>query len=190
MSTISRPERSIPMQLFRRSRGRAVAAALYDSIVAQSRRPEFYAHCGVPDTVDGRFDMIVLHAFLVLRRLKDRHRDTAQALLETIFDDMDSSLREMGAGDLGVGRRVKAMATALYGRIAAYEDALDGEAAALDEALGRNLYGTVAPDPGALAAMASYVRAEAASVDRQPLEDIARGEVSFGRPPGDGAGVA
>ncbi len=99
------------MQLFRRTRRRDSAVALYDIIVAQSRMPGFYLHCGVPDTVDGRFDMIALHAFIVLRRLKDRRRDTAQELLEAMFDDMDRSLREMGAGDLGVGRRVKTMAT-------------------------------------------------------------------------------
>ncbi len=174
------------MQLSRRSRRRAGAAALYGIIVDQSRRPEFYVHCGVPDTVDGRFDMIVLHAFLVLRRLKDQHRDCAQALLETIFDDMDGSLREMGAGDLGVGRRVKTMAQALYGRIAVYGAALD-DAQALDDALRRNLYGTVdpGPDPGCVDAMAAYVRAEAASVQRQSFDSIALGRVSFGPPPAD-----
>ncbi len=174
------------MQLIRRSHRRAGALALYDAIVAQSRRPEFYLHCGVPDTVDGRFDMIALHAFMVLRRLKDRHRDCARALLEAVFDDMDRSLREMGAGDLGVSRRVKAMATALYGRIAAYEAALDGDEAALGEALRRNLYGTVEPDAGSIDAMAVYVRAEATSVGRQSVETIVAGGVAFGAPPRDG----
>lgn len=181
------------MQLFRRSNRRAAAAALFDCIVAQSRRPEFYANCSVPDTVDGRFDMIALHAFLVLRRLKGPERDTAQALLEAIFDDMDGSLREMGAGDLGVGRRVKTMAKALYGRIAAYEGALDGPGAALGEALKRNLYGTVDPDPDGglrgLDAMAAYVRAEAAAIDAQSLESITAGKVSFGPPPGGDAAL-
>lgn len=178
------------MQLIRRSRKRAGAIALYDAIVAQSRRPEFYLHCGVPDTVDGRFDMIALHAFMVLRRLKDRHRDCARALLEAVFDDMDRSLREMGAGDLGVSRRVKAMATALYGRIAAYEAALDGDEAALGEALRRNLYGTVEPDAESIDAMAVYVRAEAASVEHQSVETIVAGRVVFGAPPRDGGSAA
>ncbi len=177
------------MQLFRRTRWRDSAVALYDIIVAQSRKPEFYVHCGVPDTVDGRFDMIVLHAFVVLRRLKDRHRDTAQALLEAIFDDMDRSLREMGAGDLGVGRRVKTMAKALYGRIAAYEGALDGDGAALAEALRRNLYGTVDPDLECVEAMVAYVHTETASVEQQSLESIAAGSLSFGPPPGNGRGA-
>ncbi len=180
------------MQLFHRNRRRDDAVALYDTIVAQSREPGFYLHCGVPDTVDGRFDMIALHAFLVLRRLKDRHRDTAQELLEAMFDDMDRSLREMGAGDLGVGRRVKTMAKALYGRIAAYEAALNGDGPALAEALRRNLYGTVDPDadPEGVEAMAVYVRAEAASVENQSAETIAAGGVTFGPAPGEGRGAA
>ena len=178
------------MTLVPRTRRRDGAVALYDIIVAQSRKPGFYLHCGVPDTVDGRFDMIALHAFIVLRRLKDRRRDTAQELLEAMFDDMDRSLREMGAGDLGVGRRVKTMAKALYGRIAAYEAALDGGAEALADALRRNLYGTVDPDPEGVEAMAAYVRAEAASVASQSADTIAAGSVSFGSPPGDGLGAA
>ena len=173
------------MQLFRRTRWRDAAVALYDIVVAQSRKPEFYVHCGVPDTVDGRFDMIALHAFVVLRRLKDRHRDTAQALLEVIFDDMDRSLREMGAGDLGVSRRVKTMAKALYGRINAYEEALDGGAVTLAEALRRNLYGTVDPDPESVAAMADYLHAETELLEQQAAEDIAMGRLSFGSPPGN-----
>ena len=171
------------MQLFRSSSQRGASVALYDIIVEQSRKPEFYRHCGVPDSVDGRFDMIALHAFLVLRRLKELHRDRAQELLEAIFDDMDRSLREMGAGDLGVGRRVKTMAKALYGRMAAYEAALDGEEAALAEALRRNLFGTVEPDSDAVDAIAAYVRAEAASLARQSPETIAEGNVLFGLPP-------
>src|SRR5579885_2019728 len=99
------------------------AAALYRAVVAQARAPAFYVAYGVPDTLDGRFDLIALHMFLVLHRLKsDTDASTvSQALFDIMFDDMDRSLREMGVGDLGVGRRVRAMAEALYGRMAAYE---------------------------------------------------------------------
>jgi len=171
------------MQLFRRTRCRDNALSLYDVIVVQSRKPEYYIHCGVPDTIDGRFDLIVLHAFIVLRRLKYSHHETAQALLEVIFDDMDRSLREMGAGDLGVSRRVKLMAKALYGRIRAYEEALDDDGAMLAEALRRNLYGTVAPALKCIEAMETYVRVEAMSVAQQSTEKIAAGKLSFGAPP-------
>ena len=185
----SNSNQSGTMHLFRRTRGDGDTTALYDSIVAQARMPEFYVSCEVPDTVDGRFDMIALHAFMVLRRIKDQHRDTAQALLEVIFDDMDRSLREMGAGDLGVGRRIKAMATALYGRINAYEEALEVSEEALADALRRNLYGTIDPDPGSVATMAAYVRTVVTTLENQTPQNISTGNVSFGPPPGDGQRV-
>ncbi len=142
---------------------REAARRLYAAAVAQARRPEFYAGLGVPDSLDGRFELVALHIFLVLRRLKS-HGDagaTGQELVDLFVADMDASLREMGAGDLGVGRRVKAMVQALYGRIAAYEAGLAGPHEGLEAALRRNLFGT-APEPGGavLAALASYVRRE------------------------------
>jgi cytochrome b pre-mRNA-processing protein 3 len=102
----------------------------------------------------------------------------AQSLFDAAFADMDASLREMGAGDLGVGRRVKQMATGFYGRAAAYEEGLAG-AAELEEALRRNLYGTVDPAPAALAAMARYLRIAAESLASQPLAALREGRVEF-----------
>ena len=111
------------------------AAALYRSVVEKARFPRFYSGAGVPDTLDGRFELIALHAFMVLRRLQGRsgtnRQSLAQALFDTMFADMDRSLREMGAGDLGVGRRVKFMASSFLGRVKAYEGGLDNG----DEAL-------------------------------------------------------
>lgn len=172
---------------FRRSTVKESAHKLYLKLVGQARRPEFYTGCGVPDTLDGRFDMIVLHAFLLMARLK-RDRDEAaplrQALFDVMFADMDRSLREMGVGDLGVGRRVKAMARGFYGRLAAYESSLaDDDDTALAAALRRNLYGTVQPEIAHPARMADYVRREAASLARQDLEDLLAGQVTFGPPP-------
>ena len=113
-------------QLFRPDPTSAVARRLYEAVVAQARQPVFFAEWEVPDTVDGRFEMVALHAHLLLRRLRDGGpaADLAQALFDVMFADMDASLREMGAGDLGVGRRVKQMATAFYGRMAAYDAGL------------------------------------------------------------------
>jgi cytochrome b pre-mRNA-processing protein 3 len=161
------------------------ARDLYERVVAQARRPAFYADFGVPDTLDGRFEMIGLHLFLVLYRLKGEPTaaELSRAVVETMVLDMDRSLREMGAGDLGVGRRVKAMARGLYGRIAAYEAGLDGPDAMLEAALGRNLYGTVAPAPAHLAAVAGYMRAQAAALAGQDLAMLLAGEVAFGPPP-------
>ncbi len=162
------------------------ASSLYGRIVAQARRPEFYQHWGVPDSVDGRFDLIVLHVFLVLRRLKadgEPAEELAQGLFDTLFLDMDQSLREMGAGDLGVGKRVKRMVQAFYGRVEAYEAGLAEGEAALQEALRRNLYGTAAPEPRQLAALASYLQRESRALVAQASSDLAAGRLEFGAPP-------
>ena len=142
----------------------------------------------MPDTLDGRFDLVALHAFLVLRRLKQDRDETAQlaqCLFDTLFLDMDRALRELGAGDLGVGKRVKAMARGFYGRIAAYEDGLSGTEAVLSQALRRNLYGTTEPGASQLAALASYTRREAAALAAQATERLLAGETRFGAPPSD-----
>jgi len=178
-----------PMSLNRLFRRRTAAPepaeALYLSVVRQSRQPAFYASLGVPDTLDGRFDMIVLHVVLVLLRLK---REVAtgerigQALFDVLFADMDRSLREMGVGDLGVGKRVKQMGKAAYGRLAAYEAALSGEAGALDAAITRNLYGTVEPAALHVAGMTRYVLSAVAALQDQTVTTLAAGQVSFPSP--------
>ena len=119
--------------------------ARLSAVVEQARRPEFFTRFGVPDTLDGRFELICLHAFLYLHRLKSepcRARRVAQRFFDTMFADFDRSLRELGTGDLSVGRQVKRMAEAFYGRIRAYEQGLDGDEDAVAAALDRNLYGT------------------------------------------------
>lgn len=161
------------------------AALLYRAVVDQARQPRFYSSFGVPDSVDGRFDLIALHMFLVLHRLKredEAARQFSQELFDTMFADMDRSLREMGVGDLGVGRRVRAMAEALYGRIAAYEAGLDGDDAVLTAALRRNLYGTLKasePSPAALAAWCEYLRAAVRDLAGQTLQRLQSGDVTF-----------
>jgi cytochrome b pre-mRNA-processing protein 3 len=168
----------------RPSRHRASAAALYAAIVDQARRPAFYADLGVPDTVDGRFDMIALHAFLVLRKLRgEPTADLAQELFDVMFDDMDRNLREMGAGDLGVGPRVKTMAKAFYGRIAAYDQGLAAGEAALGEALRRNLYRKAEPPARQLGALVAYVCREAAALNRADMRRLIAGDFAFGSAP-------
>ena len=128
--------------LFGAKRFDEAAHRIYFSLVEQARQPGFYLSCGVPDTADGRFDMIILHAFLLLRRLKKDHEQTAelaQELFDLMFADMDQNLREMGLGDLAVGKRIKGMAAAFYGRIQAYEDGLAGNETMLVDSLRRNL---------------------------------------------------
>ncbi len=180
--------RGVPVlsRLFRRNRHEGPARALYVKIVDQARQPAFYRVCGVPDTLDGRFELIALHTFLVLHRLKRSQGETAelaQRLFDTLFLDMDASLRELGAGDLGVGRRVKAMAQGFYGRIAAYEDGLTLGTGELAAALKRNLYGTIEPDHASLQAMVAYLMREAGDLAAQDLAALMSGRVEFGAPP-------
>src|SRR5947209_7130693 len=132
--------------------GRAAELA-YGRVIEQARQPAFFAELGVPDTLDGRFELICLHAFLYLHRLKREQKRAAplgQQFFDTMFADFDRSLREMGTGDLSVGREVKRMAQAFYGRIAAYERGLAGDDSVLEPALARNLFGTVPPNPALL----------------------------------------
>ena len=168
--------------LFRRNPHRQRAQAAYVQIVARARDPAFFLDRAVPDTLDGRFELIALHVFLVLNRLKVDHAETAefaQALFDAMFADLDRGLREMGASDIGVGRRVKEMAKGFYGRILAYERGLADTDERLNEALRRNLYGTVAPSPEAIAAMARYIRREAAVLAREPLDAMLQGQINF-----------
>lgn len=174
--------------VFRKRSEASAADALYRAIVAQARQPGFYATAEVPDTPDGRFDLIVAHSVLVLRRLHrepGRTRDLAQAVFDLMFADMDQNLREMGVGDLAVGKRIKAMAKGFYGRLSAYERALDSEdVAALSVSLRRNLYRKSEPSEDAVAAFAGYFRREAAQLDAVPVEQLMTGVLRFGLPPG------
>ena len=167
----------------RRAKGRRAAAlAAYGRIIERARDPAFYLAAEVPDSFDGRFELLALHAFLVLHRLKREHAASAifaQELFDTMFADLDRTLREMGAGDLGVGPRIKAMARGFYGRIAAYERGLADEPA-LAAALRRNLYGTApAASEGAVAMMARYVQRQAAALAALPLATLLDGGVAF-----------
>lgn len=181
-------------KLFRKDPWAAPAAALYARIVAQARQPAFYAAAGVPDSLDGRFELVSLHAFLLLHRLKregEAGAALAQAVFDAMFADMDASLRELGAGDLGVPHRVKRMVSGFYGRVAAYEAGLAAPAAdaagkedGLVDALRRNLFGTVDPaadgrgaaGPGLLAA---YARSVADHLAAQPAAELLAGRLSF-----------
>lgn len=167
-----------------RARKATAVGGLFTAIVGRAREPAFYSALAVPDTLDGRFEMVALHLLLVMRRLKGQGAEAAklsQRLYETMVDDFEKSLMEMGAGDSGIARKVKTMARGMAGRIRAYDEALaeagDGR---LEVALDNNLYGTVDPVPnGVLAAITAYVRACAAALDAQPLESLMRGEVRF-----------
>lgn len=134
--------------------------SLYERIVAQSRLPAFYARLGVPDTPEGRFDLLALNAFLVMDPLGKSDPRAAQRLFDLMFDDMEVNLRELGVSDIRIGARVKKLAQDFYGRSQAYREALRvGDRPALMAALDRNLYAKQPSRPELLAAMAAYAEA-------------------------------
>jgi cytochrome b pre-mRNA-processing protein 3 len=181
------------LEMFTRFKNNPVqhaAERAYRRVVEQARRPGFFTDGGIPDTIDGRFELICLHAFLYLHRMKagqPQATTLGQRFFDTMFADFDRALREMGTGDLSVGREIRRMAEGFYGRVAAYERGLAADDAALQAALARNLFGTAAPSAAHLGAMAGYVRREAAYLTGQNMAGLLAGEVAFGPPPGAGA---
>lgn len=163
-------------------RRRAAISALYERIAVASRAPALYAAFGVPDTAEGRFEALALHAILVLRRLRalpPPAADVAQDLVDTIFAELDLALRETGVGDLSVAKRIKPLAKAFYGRAARYDAALDAARDdALAAALGRNVLGTDSPAPR----LAAYARAAERLLAARDLDAILGGEELFPDP--------
>jgi cytochrome b pre-mRNA-processing protein 3 len=171
--------------LFGKNKFKETTQGIYTSIVEQSRQPGFYLNCGVPDTPDGRFDMIMVHTFLVIRLLKGKPgeaADQAQAVFDLMFGDMDQNLREMGTGDTGIGKKIKAMAESFYGRIKVYEDGLADEVS-LEDSLDRNLYRKSTPLPAEIKAFAAYMRREARQLEEGGVDKLLAGELTFGPVP-------
>jgi cytochrome b pre-mRNA-processing protein 3 len=151
------------------------AKPLYEAIVAAARQPHFYTSLGVADTVEGRFDLLILHLYLVLTRIKSDLPDMTQNLIDTFCEDMDGNLREMGVGDLGVGKRVRRMAEALTGRLHAYENAIDLDT--LVAALQRNVYQGL--ENQHIKTLALWVMAARASLKLQDTAMLVKGQVKF-----------
>jgi cytochrome b pre-mRNA-processing protein 3 len=172
-------------RLLRQNPSMGTIQGLYGVIVAQARLPSFYLRYGVPDTVDGRFDLIVLHLVLVLHRLARGGKPVetmAQPLVDAFCQDLDHNLREMGVSDLAVPRRMKAYLEALYGRSDAYRAALvAGDADGCARALARNVYGQEQTGDGARL-LAVYMLKAARSLDAISPDALARGEIRFPDP--------
>jgi len=161
---------------------RAIADAVYEQIVAAARQTTPYSEWGVPDTPLGRFEMVALHLFLFLHRIKGEGRAAdalGQELADTFFLDVDHSLRELGISDMGVPKRMKKLGRMFFGRTVAYEQAIDaGDTDGLAAALARN----VRPDVPAWSeamALAAYVMDAARDLAAQPLDDLLAGRVRF-----------
>lgn len=173
-----------PFNHFRKPRKplRGTIEAIYGMIVTQAREPLFYRALGVPDTVNGRFDLLLLHLWMVLRRLKPVEGGAApsQALFDHFCNDMDDNLREMGVGDLTVPKRMQAFGEAFYGRTAAYDLALTDGREALAQALCKNILNGENIDKARLLA----VYAESAMTALEKIDDAALlgGSVRFPLP--------
>ena len=165
--------------LLRRRPHERAGFALYTAAVTAARDPALFGEDGVPDTLEGRFDLVALHAALMVRRLRrdpdPRGPVLAQAVFDAMFADMDMNLREMGVGDMSIGKRVRRMWEAFHGRALAYETALEaGDAAALEAALARNVWGGEPPD-GAAPRLARHALAIDAALATQPFGELAAG---------------
>lgn len=124
----------------------SAAEDIYAQALKTARSPVFYTHCDVPDTFDGRFEMLVLHVFLTYQNYRDHEGFTllSQTLFDVTFKDMDQTMREMGIGDMGIPKHMKRMMKGFNGRVHAYSDSCDGgvDHTKLEDALRRNVYGT------------------------------------------------
>lgn len=158
---------------FRKDQTQSQAETLFEALNERARRPEFYDRAGAPDTVEGRFEVLALHVFLVVRRLK---RDApasdrlSVALQEAFFKRLDHALRELGVGDLSIGRKIRGLAEAFYGRAAAYEKAMADSEAALRTAVARNVYESADADRATL--LAGYLMKADELLKQTPVEDL------------------
>lgn len=169
------------LSLFRKNSATEPVYAVYNSIVAQSRQPVFYAQWAVPDTVTGRFDMISLHMAMLFRRLRhegDGAKAFSQAVFDLFFKDMDRSLREMGVTDIGVPKKIQKMGSLFFGLLAALNQALDqSDEVALADVLVRNVY--EGNEGEHVAALAAYLRALDARLAAQPADAITNGRIQL-----------
>ena len=166
-------------RLFRQRPSKAAGQALYALAAAQARRPGFYTSLGVADTVEGRFELYSLHVILLVLRLKGQGSEAAevtQALFDAYLESLDIALREQGVGDLSMGKKMKKLGRAFYGRVRSYE-AVGDDPAALEAVIGRTIYEGVA-DPDA-APLSRYVERVRADLAAQPLERLLSGDVEW-----------
>ncbi|ACK49627.1 ubiquinol-cytochrome c chaperone [Methylocella silvestris BL2] len=167
----------------RRAANRKLIARLLGEIIAAAREPALFVDYGVPDSFEGRFEAMTLHATLVLRQLNAMAPpapDLAQDLVNAIFAHLDGTLREMGVGDPTVPKKMKVLAEAFLGRGLAYDSAARAGGPALEEALRRNIYA----GRGDAARLARYVAAAGAALARAPFETFVNGPLPFPDPAG------
>ncbi|PHS26052.1 MAG: ubiquinol-cytochrome C chaperone [Robiginitomaculum sp.] len=161
-------------RLFKKNKVRAKGKWLYEQALAASRRVSLYKAGGVPDTVDGRFDLLVIHVWMLIRRLNalEAH-PLGQEVFDAMFNDMDNALRELGISDTAVGKRIKDMAKVFYGRTELYNAAQErGDAEALAVTLERNIFSDMENKGPLGQAMAAHMQAIENAMSAQALENI------------------
>ncbi len=172
------------LQRLFKPRPTAVAGrALFKALSAQARQPVFYERLGVLDTLEGRFELYVLHLVLVLHRLKGegaQAAETSQATFDAFLRNLDEGLRDMGVGDLSVGKKMRKLGEAVYGRIKGYDHAFAeaDEPAALEAVIVRTVYQDRA-DARAAHALARYAAAAAARLAALPLNEVIQGRLDW-----------
>jgi cytochrome b pre-mRNA-processing protein 3 len=162
-------------RVFGRKPEQEFAAAVYARTMERARAAYLFEACGIPDTLDGRFDALALQAALTIDRLQ-REPDgeaLAQSFFDAMFRHLDLTLREIGVQDLGVGRRIKIMAEGFHGRALALRQALEGGSQSLDEILRRNAYGGTSPRTSqGVELLVDYVRTEAERLAKLSRKDL------------------
>ncbi|MBK68143.1 MAG: ubiquinol-cytochrome C chaperone [Rickettsiales bacterium] len=178
------------LKAFREKKERKNSAhSLYETIILQSRKPYFYQDYQVPDTVDGRFEVLIFHVFLVIERIKKEDKEKGYALNQELFDlvfrDMDQNLRQIGIGDVTVPKHIKKMAKAFYGRSVAYLDGLRGlkdnnDPQKLYDAFDRNIFAKVKNvDKTSLEFFKDYLQMQKEYLEKKDYAEIEKGVISF-----------
>jgi cytochrome b pre-mRNA-processing protein 3 len=172
-------------RLFRPKTASAPGLSLYTGAVDQARSPKLYSDLGAPDTIEGRFELYTLHVVLLLDRLRGhgaRASDVSQGLFDTYVGALDHTLREMGVGDLSVGKKMRKLGEAFYGRVKSYETAFAAlpDHQALGALLARTVYDGA--DPTRAADLAAYVLAQRATLAAQPLDGLLDGQAWWAAP--------
>jgi cytochrome b pre-mRNA-processing protein 3 len=169
-------------RLFKPRPAQTAGRALYAQTVARARTPALYAELGVPDTTEARFELYSLHVYLLMERLKaqgEQAAETSQALFDTYLSALDNALREMGVGDLSVGKRMRKLGEAFYGRVLGYEKALAAlpDTSELEALVTRTVY--AGSEASRAPALAAYIVARRQALAAQPLERLYAGDVSW-----------
>ena len=163
--------------LFRTGSRARLGQTLYERAVLQARDPGFYTRLGVADRIDARFELYTLHVLLLVMRLRDegeRGGEIGQDLFDTYVSALDNALRELGVGDISVGKKMRKLGEAMYGRMLAWETPLrDGDSASLSESLARNVYES--EDPSAGDALAAYALSSRHRLAAQTFEAVVAG---------------